>query len=464
MNQKISSLGPTLGRVFLSALMFSVVAIHNGYPLTFGDTFSHIEFSFTFHYFEQSRPFFYGLLLAGLRPFHSLWAVVFAQAALVSFILEIFLEVETTLKGGGRFLVVSALALGSSLAWPIAVILPDFLSPCLALSTYLLLRHRDLGFPKNIFLNLVFVGSCVSSYSILAAEVGTLLLVGLLLATGRRPFSLPRARHVALLLGASLLIVLGTNRILYRKSSVALPGPAFLMGELIEYRILAPLLQEHCAQENYILCPYTKEISQEGYWYWDFLTNHDGPLYRVGGWIAARDELVRIELDALRFYPKKIMVTAIRALMASLVRHSVREWTDQSQGQSAGVYKRFPHETAQFLRARQQTKRIAKAIAIWDYSETIFLALSFILGISSLTFTFYKRQSMDSPQIYFIYALTFVMTNAMVCSWFSTGSPRYTERTMCLLILAGILFAVKSLRLFAKTRLSQTKSSYAAPQ
>ena len=144
---------PRAGVILFTALLFSSLALFNGYPMMFGDTVPHVNFSASLHPFDVSRPFYYGLFLAVFRGTHSLWPVVFAQALILALLLDTFFESQGEVSWKARVAVALVLTFGSSFPWVTAEIIPEFLTPCMGISGYLLIQRRNLTRTQTVLLS-----------------------------------------------------------------------------------------------------------------------------------------------------------------------------------------------------------------------------------------------------------------------------------------------------------------------
>src|ERR1700756_3939556 len=133
---KVTALAIRFGTTLLSTMMFLWVAIINGYPLLYPDTFRYIVGGIR-HTISSQSPIFYGIFMI---PLHlngwSLWPVVVAQCLILAYVLRLTLRVFDLLDES-TFLVLSAfLAVFTGAPWFAAFIMPDFFTAISVLTVF----------------------------------------------------------------------------------------------------------------------------------------------------------------------------------------------------------------------------------------------------------------------------------------------------------------------------------------
>ena len=127
------------GAVALGALILSWPAFYNGFPLIYTDTGTYIESAFTLR-LPPDRPLGYSLFIRGTGGCRSLWATVFAQSFLLSFLLRRLFARVAPRRGVGAFLAAGALlAALTGLPWVMGTVFADAITASCLLSLLLLL-------------------------------------------------------------------------------------------------------------------------------------------------------------------------------------------------------------------------------------------------------------------------------------------------------------------------------------
>src|SRR6188508_2632005 len=124
------------GTLFARTLAAAILlwpALWNGYPLVFADTGTYLSQAIE-HYAGWDRPIFYSLFLLPLHMTLTTWPVIAAQALLVVHVLRL---VQRTLLPDASVWwllpLAGALAIGSSLPWFVAQLMPDLFTGVLVL-------------------------------------------------------------------------------------------------------------------------------------------------------------------------------------------------------------------------------------------------------------------------------------------------------------------------------------------
>ncbi len=420
--------------VAIGATLLMSAALYNRYPLTFWDTRIYVERAGTLLP-RPDRLIGYSVLLRVLSLHYTLWPVVIAQCLLVAVLIR---RTHIALLGRVselRYLALMALlTVGSALPWIAGQLMADVFTPVLVLALWLLVF--DLGLARWQRRGLLCVTALCVTVHLTHLPLGiTLLLVafGWLRATGHaRAWQRVRAPLFALAVG--LLTIGGFNYARSGQVTLASGSDTFLFGHLVDSGIASQLLDEHCPERSYLLCPQRRSLpmSVDELLWVDKLGLHP--------WEHPREiarEAQRMLHDSLREHPALHLRVAVDYTLRVLSRFRTGEGLD---GDARPVIEqqieRFvPHDLAAFRAARQQSDEIPVGLLRSLHTPVGWVLLvvgAFVLVLGASA----GRTSFTHRGVSFVaFAFAALLLNAAISGNLSGVYDRYESRLVWLLAL-----------------------------
>ncbi len=425
------------GAVALGALILSWPALYNGFPLIYTDTGTYIESAFTLR-LPPDRPLGYSLFIRGTGGCRSLWATVFAQSFLLSFLLRRLFWRVAPRRGDGAFLAACALlAAMTGLPWIMGTVFADAITaPCL-LSLLLLLLPGGGAAEAAACAAVVVASSAVhfSHLSICVLVFGCLAVCTAVWRRARGPLRGIRFALPAATLAASCLFAPALNALLGWGFHFSRAGNILLMMHIWDNGILKRFLDEHCADGRYDFCRFKDEVKGGGgFFVWD----PRSPLYKTGGWEAPHEEYRRIVADSMVALPGMWIGKTAGAFATQLLMFDAcdavgprtpRTWAYQV------LERRFPGDFKAFLASRQQRDALPLRVFLIAQYGAVVASLGVLAAVLIL-----RREAACGPfRIVLCFAAAAIATNAAVCASISTLSHRYGARVIWFVPLCALL-------------------------
>ncbi len=273
-----------------AALITCLLTIINGYPILYSDTSTYLSAGFELET-PFDRPITYGLLLRLLSlNGASLMFVPLFQSLVVIYVLYQVLNVFTANNKNypSLFFLTLLLCLFTGFGWSVNQLLPDFLAAlgflCL-LCIFMKERNNSTG------LYILFFISAASHISNFIVYTVLLLLILLLRKKFLSHLSLRSFWSRTLILLALLAV-----SFLIMTSAISKSRHIFYAGSLAQKGILQKILVGQCGTQQFKLCRYVDSIPKS---FEAFVWKPESPLYKIGGWKAARPELKKINALSL---------------------------------------------------------------------------------------------------------------------------------------------------------------------
>ncbi len=286
------------------AFLVSAIAFINSYPLVYSDSGTYIRSSFTLLP-PDDRPIGYGLIIRAVTWQSTLWTVVLFQGAMVAWLLyetlKQFLPTGTTVWRV-HLLLLSVLMICTSMPWYMAEIMPDAVTPMLALIFFLLFKGHSIGVVKQVFLWICSFFFLITHNSHVAMGLLFLALAAgavILLRKSSKRFWLTWAGAIATTI-AGIFFVAGYNKDHGLRSEFSPSANVFFAGRLCEGEIVGDFLDEHCDEKDYALCPFKDELPtypSSFIWGGSSMVNH------LGGNMSTVDSLLKPMIHDLMWEP-----------------------------------------------------------------------------------------------------------------------------------------------------------------
>jgi len=439
----------------LGAAMLAMLApaIWNGFPLIFYDTGAFIDQALTGQFIPE-RLVFYGWFLRYTLAEWSLWAPVVAQALVTALTLWIFARAATPCVGAAAWLaIVVALAIGTGMPWYVGQVLPDFLSPLLLLSLYLLgFQRAALGPAARWFAAAVAVFAMAAHASHLALGIGLVAAIGLAqLAFARwRPACgdvRPSAAWPAAAAALALAAIVASNAVRTGEIFLSRSGPAHVFGRLVQDGIVQRLLDDTCPQSGYRLCEYRDRMPDSAD---DWLWQTSSPFHDLGEFEGTAEESARIIVDSLKRYPWLHVKKAYGATLQQILSFRTGDGIEDQPWPMHWAMKTYlPRQSDAYRAARQQHDAID--VGAINRLHVPLGILSLVAGVAAVGVALWRRRCGVRLMLP-LFLLVALLGNAFVCGVLSNPHDRYQSRVLWTLPFALLLLAAERHRAPATIR------------
>jgi hypothetical protein len=412
--------------VLAATALLASAALYNGYPLTFWDTGSYLESAATLMP-RADRLIGYSFLLRAASWTGTLWPVVSAQCALVAWLIRrVLARLRPELGVAGYLTRVGLLAGCTALPWIAGQLMADIFTPLLVLALWLYVEDESLSGAQRAAL-LAMIALCVSVH-LTHLPLG-LALIGLAWL-GLRAQQLRRrllAPAVALLVG--LAAIGGWNAARVGHFTLASGSDTFLLGHLVDTGIASRMLDAHCPQRDYWLCPHRTRLpmaSDELLWV-DALG--------LQPWqhpAAVSREVSRLLRDSLREVPLLHAQVALLSTLRALGRFATGEGLDGDARPEIEPHlqKLAPGDVQGFAASRQQRDAIAVAQLRQLHTPIGWALIALALGALARSL---QRTALATPLLRFLaFVAAAWLLNAVLSANLSGIFDRYESRLLWL--------------------------------
>lgn len=306
---KLASAAAMAAYLLVASVMLSWVALFNGAPLVFPDTISYATAAF-----QREVPglfsIFYSIFILPLHQGSTFWPVVFVQGAILAHLL--YFTARTVARDRvGKFdmlLIISALAVLSSLPWVTSEVLPDVFASVVLLGLFLLAFADDeLSRGELVYVGVLTAFAIASHLSHVPIAAGLILL-----CIALRIFLLHRLTHIGLwtawlilpLIVAAVSMV-AVNVLNSRTFVLARNSNVFLLAKWIDEGPALSYLKESCPQAGYALCEHLGELEGKSHDQLKWAGN--SPFKRVGTFDELEPEARKIVRGTLYSHPYEIL-------------------------------------------------------------------------------------------------------------------------------------------------------------
>ena len=405
-------------------------ALWNGYPFIFFDSGDYLNVSVTGRLVVYRDPV-YGLFIAPLHLYRSLWGVAIGQSLLAAWILyeTVALVLPERRRLWSYLAIIAGLAAGTSLPWFSAQLMPDILG-ALAVLLVCLLALGDPPPVKRWALGGLLALMIACHLSFLPLGIGLLLVL-----SGLR-FLVPSLRLgvVAAAVAAAPAIVLCVNMGLGGPLTLSETSHDFLLARLVQDGLAKQTLDRLCPDPLLRLCAVKDSLPPTAN---DFLWGDSDAFALVGGWLDSKAEADRILLASLKLFPRDHLLSALNLSARQLIWFDSGEGLE-SQAEPWGVIEAyFPADFLSYKNARQQSGTLPAAIAAINRLDVPLAALA-MLALPLLAWICWRRRRLrEMAGVTLIGAA--LIGNAIVCGALSNPSARYESRMVWLAVFALFL-------------------------
>ena len=436
-----------------TSLALMVVALYNGFGLTESDTGAYIEKGIL-NIIPNDRSPFYGWFIRYTSMWSSLWYALFAQCALLAYVLLKFIrqftvgssqlavdngapEVQTS--GEARFTLFSIIAIVSftCVSWVASYLMPDVFAGILLLGILLFLSYKEQK-PAQlvIYALIIFLSIIVHNSHFLIVAPFSLVLI--LWAIIKKNSTILKRSIVLLCLSAmSWLLMCTVNAVNGYDFTYSRGSHVFMMGKFVEMGLLNTYLDDNCGKKNLKLCNYKDHMPDYS---WDFIWDGESPLYKTGGWDSNKVEYNNIIHDVVTT-PKYMKLFARNSATATLRQLSQMQVPDRTtfQGKWSSPWQRigtfFGDELNEYCTSKQYGDGLSGTGSNYIYYLFFILSSCWIL----------VHHRIFGKEILFIYSciLFFLLLNAFVTATFSTVLSRYQNRVFWLLPATNAILMIR---------------------
>ena len=405
-------------------------ALWNGYPFIFYDSGDYLTVSVTGQRIVYRDPV-YGLFLAPLHFYRSLWGVALGQSLLAAWILleAVALILPERRRLRAYLAIVGGLAAGTSLPWFSGQVMPDILGALAVLLVCLL----ALGDPAP--LKRWVLGALLAL--MIACHLSFLLLgIGLLLVLCGLRFLVPPLRlgAVGAAVAAAPAIVLSVNLALGGPFALSQTSHDFLLARLVQDGLAKQTLDRLCPDPLLRLCTVKDSLPATAN---DFLWGDSAAFALVGGWLDSKAEAERILSASLRLFPGDHLRSALFLSARQLIWFDTGEGLE-SQAEPWGVIEaHFPADFPFYERARQQSGTLPAAMVEVNRLQVPLAALA-MLVLPALAGVCWRRRRMREMAAVILIGAALI-GNAVICGVLSNPNGRYESRMVWLAVFALFL-------------------------
>ncbi|WP_431301429.1 hypothetical protein [Sediminicoccus sp. BL-A-41-H5] len=258
--------------ILAGGLLLICPAFLNGYPLLFSDSGAFLAQTVV-PLMIWDKPWVYGPFAWLFHQHLSLWGTSLAQGVIVSHLIWLLARVLGRAAPGGHLLLCAALALGTTLPWSAALVMPDILAPVAVLAA-VLLGWGWAALSPGERLWLILLGSVATASHLSHLPVMLALLLPALV------MRLRWARCLAVLapLAGGMLLLLATNIAGHGRIALSPHGSSFLLARLVADGPAARTIAARCPEAGWYLCDFAGRLPEDA----DvFLWAPDSPVNRT---------------------------------------------------------------------------------------------------------------------------------------------------------------------------------------
>lgn len=367
---KISILDNKYLVCFICISTSCLITLINQYPILYSDTSTYISSGFELQT-PADRPITYGILL---RLF-SLNGLSFTLVPLFQALIYVYTLFNITplfIPNGNKnfnvLLVSVLLTITTGFNWCINQLIPDFMT-AIGFLNLICILFSDTKLKHNALPMLVlFISS--------ASHISNVFLYALFLIVFlflRKTF-LPTHNLTTVKQKSAVIFILLLMSYFIMSSAISKSKSIFFSGSLAQKGILQEILKDKCSEKSFNFCRYKDSIPQS---FDGFVWNANSPLYKIGGWKAAREELSQISNISLR--ETKYQIMQLKATSKNFTKQLVM----YEIGDGNGSFK----ENSVLIQRIKKYSLLDKDLCInsKQYNSS-FLNLNFINNYYSITF------------------------------------------------------------------------------
>ncbi|MBK8954159.1 MAG: hypothetical protein IPM34_01195 [Saprospiraceae bacterium] len=317
---------------------------------------------------------------------------------------------------------------------------PDIFTPIMILATIITLRAQGDVLTTAVTSILVIQSLLVHNSHIFIFGFGILLFLVLsyLVRRHNKKFKIlekVQLSRLAILFGFSICLLLGVNYVIDKRVGLSDGGHVFLLNKLHDDNLLVPFLNEKCPEKKYYLCNDKDTLP------WDLIWDVKSPVTANGDWNTHKDENLSIIIDLLTS-PKYFLLFIYKCVV-----HTIKQLVNFESGDAPNsehmirppliaIEKYYNFELKEFLAANQvQKKQDFTVLNLLQFFCIIISGIGLILRVT--------RSNTDVRLLfYFIFIISFLISNAFICANLSIVLDRYSSRLIWLIPLLWFAFEI----------------------
>jgi hypothetical protein len=415
--------------VALGTVALLGAAVWNRYPLTFWDTRAYLLHSVTLAP-RVDRVIGYSLFIRALSWTGTMWTVVAAQAGAMAWLLWLCAGLVLRRVPPLRFVMALAvLALLSALPWIAGQLMPDVFTPMMLLALFGLIRGwARMGSGVRLALGLII--ALAAAVHVTHALFGLAMTGAVVLAGWRRSQRsglLISGAFTVLFLIFGLAGMMGFNYSRTHRAELVSGGNAFLLAHLVESGLASEVLDAHCGERSYVLCPYRASLpmTTDEFLWQDRLPFH--PFDRIE---ETRRETHRLLADSWREHPASELRVAIDYSLGALGRFGTGEGLDSLAlpGLDSSLAVVAPGDLPALNRSRQQHGLVPIAALRAIHTPAGWIMLLGAIGVVIVAALRHHGWWYDRSVQFLVMALAGVIIYAVLCGNTSGIYDRYESR------------------------------------
>jgi hypothetical protein len=445
-----SNRGGTLPRLVLAALLTTVVALYNQFPLTYPDSGNYLENAQSLVRLQRPwfffRPLTYGAFLVPFASPYGLWLIPLVQGGLVAWVVDLCLRAVGRPLPTGRFLALFAgLSLFTSLAWFSGQIMPDIFTGLVILLCFLAvwgeerLSRRERWAAGTL---LAFaIGTHLSHFPLYGLLAVPALTLRLALDPGSRE---PRAlgplgfRVLAPAVAAAGFLV-GSNLYFHREPVLSRSSSLFALAHLVGDSLAQAYLDRACPAKGYLICAERNSLRAEVDWFlWDAegtWRRHEADLQRGDStFLTEASDIVR---GTLRQEWRAAVAASLRNTAVQVGTFGLHRG---ELAYSGSVDRALARLDAASARGYQASRQLRGALPLDAINVVQYGAVG--LGLLVLAIALPKLRGSPVRRLATIVCLG-VLLNAVVMASLARVHPRYQSRVVWLVPLVAAVAALQ---------------------
>ncbi len=450
------------GLVLAVALLLLFPAIWNGYPLIYFDSEDYVEISFTW------QPIIYRIMTYGAftwiaQPFGTLWAVVWAQALMMAWVLR---EAVWAFVGRWRCHVYAWVAVLltalTGLPWVTSQVMADLFAGMAILGIAVLALGDALPVWRRLLLVPLVALAIAVHMSHVAVAAGLLIVLAATALAARwlRRMARPRLALPALAVALGIGAVPAVHWAATGEAFFSRSGQVLQLALLVQDGLAKKYLDEVCPGGAALrMCEHKDELP---YTADEFLWG-ESPFDELGGWKAMHDEAGAIVRGAITLFPLDVA----QAMLANTLRQldliaAGEDVVPMSWHFVRTQHTRYPEDFRAFRFAHQQRREGIDFTGINQVQVPILQAAQ----VTMLALAFFAWRRRDRVTVGLTTVVVMAMLgNAVVCGALSNPHDRYQSRIVWLALFTSAIGAVRLDQRFAGRRRdtqSETRAGTAA--
>lgn len=429
-------------------------AFYTKYPLLFFDSGTYLLNGFL-NELPISRPIFYCWFVRHISMAYTLWFVVIAQAAIMTYMLYMAVKVSGIHRFRGLFVFLASVILSFTTwyAFENSMIMADFFMASSLLGLYILISKGKLHPAHLVLVSLIVIFGNVSHLSNLPVIGGTFLSLVTLILIFRR-FKPGRELMGKIILsgavvGFSWLLLPSVNYMMSGSFTFSRVSNVVHFGKLLTTGMMQDFIREKCREEpGFRLCKYEQmldEYTRLDYFLWqDSSFLYDGDCSQRGWeacWLEKNDEYGKIisEFRGERKYLLRYLGNSWNIAIGQLT--SIRIMTfpslEENKAPIFPIKHYFKDDVENFLGSRQFDERMS--FPLINAVQNVVVLISLVLIAAWYIVPWLRRRI--PPNTGYLVIITFLslLVNPVAIGLFAIYTGRFQGRIVWLVPFIALI-------------------------